>query len=304
MEKNFYHELMQNRDFTDKLGNLSSIQINDFDFINKNLVVPLRYYQNEALFALQYFLNLNSDNYFKKELIEDVGGKKIPFLSFELATGSGKTLSIGSNILYLYKKGYKDFLIITPNTFIYDKTIKNFSLNNKKCVFSEEIPLKINLVTGDNYKDKTCEYDEDADLTIYVFNIQKFFEKSSGEAKKQDDSFGVPYTLRPLEESFWEDSSGNTISFVEFLKRRRLMIFTDEAHHYQEKASFEAIKELNPEMVLEYTATALEDPKEKRKQKVVYKYSISNLIEDGHAKKIRAIGYANLHESESNEVTD
>jgi len=304
MLKNFYQHLMKDINFSYSLENFESSQINNFEFVNKNLFFPMRDYKQEALFALQYFLNLSNDNYFKKELIEDIDGKKIPFLGFEIATGAGKTSMIGSNMLYLYKKGYRDFMIITPNTFIYDKTIKNFTLNDKKCIFSEEMPLKVNLITGENYKDKTCEYDDGAEITIYVFNIQKFFEKNSSSDKKQDESSGVPYTLRPLEESFWKDGAGNTIPFVDFLKKRRLIIFTDEAHHYQEEKSFETIKQLNPEMVIEYTATALETSKNKREQKIIYKYSISQLIEQKYAKTIRALGYSNIHEISSNQVSE
>lgn len=304
MAKNFYQDLKKDINYSSHLDNLESLHIQNFEFINRNLTFPMRYYKEEALFTLQYFLDLPSDNYFKKALLEEIGDKKIPFMGFEIATGAGKTSIIGANMLYLYKRGYKNFLIITPNTFIYEKTIRNFSVNDKKCVFSEEIPLKINLITGENYKDRTCEYDEDADITIYVFNIQKFFEKNSGNEKKQDESSGVPYVLRPLEESFWKDDSGNTISFVDFLRKRNLVIFTDEAHHYQNDASSEAIKQMDPELVLEYTATAIENHKEKREQKVIYKYSISQFIEDKYAKKIRAIGYANLHESKSNQVSE
>jgi len=57
--------------------------------------------------------------------------------------------------------------------------------------------------------------------TIYVFNMQKFYDKStfSGKKDSEDTMKGVPYVRRPLEESLWRDKNGHhTISFVEFLR--------------------------------------------------------------------------------------
>ena len=189
---------------------------------------------------------------------------------------------MGANILYLFKKGYRDFLIITPSTPIYEKTIRNFTIDDKRSVFNIDTPLKFNLVTGDSYKDKTCAYDDNADMSIFVFNIHKFFERSSG---KQDESKGVSYTHRPLEESYWKDEQNNTIPFVDFLRKKELVIITDEAHHYQNTKSAEVVKELLPDMVLEYTATALELESEKKQQKVIYKYAIKELIKENMQKR-------------------
>jgi len=301
MTKTFYQELKDDKNYQDKLANFESKQITNLEFINKNLENPLRYYQERALFTLNYFLGLSNEDYFKKKLTEKMDDHIIPFYGFEMATGSGKTLLMAANILELLKKGYKDFLILTPNSPIYEKTIQNFSLDHKRCVISDETNLKFNLVTGDTYKDKTCNFEESADFNVYIFNIQKFFERG---ADKQDDSKGIAYTHRPLEESYWKDDSNNTIPFIEFLRKRKLIIISDEAHHYQAKQSSEVIKELIPQMVLEYTATARENDSDKKEQKVIYKYSIKDLIKDKYAKKIRALGYANLEERPTTQVTD
>lgn len=59
----------------------------------------LRPYQREALqYAITYFDN-------------DFDGKETqPDLLFQMATGSGKTLLMAAMILFLYKKGYRNFL--------------------------------------------------------------------------------------------------------------------------------------------------------------------------------------------------
>ena len=66
---------------------------------NLNPAFELRPYQ-EAAFAsfIHYFSN-------------DVSGKEKPLhLLFNMATGSGKTLIMAGLILYLYEKGYRNFL--------------------------------------------------------------------------------------------------------------------------------------------------------------------------------------------------
>lgn len=287
-------------------------------FVESNLKYPLRYYQKEALFVFEDLAYYTPDTVpYKKELLEQVNDKRVGFYTFEMATGSGKTLLMGATILDLYKnKGIKHFLIISPNTTLNEKTIKNFQdpKFSNKTVWNDRLSVKINVVTSDNYQQQQdMFYHEDADLNIYIFNISKFFEvggKTSEESMK-----GQPYVKRPIETSPWKDEFGNTISFMEYLRQQELAIITDEAHHYQNiniegirgnKSSFDVIKELQPQIVLEFTATAVENITNKRMQKIIYKYSIKDFIEDGFSKKIRAIGMKNdaVDISSENELTD
>jgi type III restriction enzyme len=57
-----------------------------------------------------------------------------------MATGSGKTLIMAGLILYLYEKGYRNFLFFVNATTIIEKTKDNF-LNNLsiKYLFSQKI---------------------------------------------------------------------------------------------------------------------------------------------------------------------
>lgn len=209
-----------------------------------------------------------------------------------MATGSGKTLLMGALILYLHMyERFKDFLIITPTSEIYKKTINNFDMMSNKCVFSNSMIHKYNVITGDNFTDKSSNYDEDMDFTIHIFNIQKFFERTTGELKLDKE----------WEESFWKDGLGNIISFREYLKRNQLVIITDEAHHYQKfkiqgknQTSGNVIVSLEPELVLEFTATAIteEQSQDRRAQKIIYNYHINKFISDGYGKKVRAYGYS------------
>ena len=90
-------------------------------------------------------------------------------LVIQAATGSGKTLLMGATILDLWHKGYKDFLILTPNTILFDKTIENFTPRAVKSIFGDGWNLTYNLVTGNSYRDKTCNWEDDRDISFYVF---------------------------------------------------------------------------------------------------------------------------------------
>jgi len=271
--------------------------------LEKRMKHNFRYYQKEALTALDFFIKLTEGfRYpFREEIIEEEYGN-IPFYGFEMATGSGKTMLMGASIIHLHKeKKYRDFLIITPNKTIYDKTIRNFDHTHRECVYSNNIGLKYNLITGDNYMDRSSGYDENADFNVYIFNIQKFFDTEAGTRKVDKE----------WEESVWKDPTGNTITFRQHLINQKLVIITDEAHHYQQfrvgrsgKSSGDVILELKPELVLEYTATAIHEDRERRQQKIIYGYGIKSFIEDGYSKIVRAFGYSGSPDKqEGNTVT-
>jgi len=300
----FYNRLKNDETYKQQLQKIDQKFINDLE---KYMAHDFRYYQKQALAVFDFFQKFPRDQYaFKDELYErDFAEGTIPFYGFEMATGSGKTLLIGALILYLHKYGgYKNFLIITPGTTIYDKTISNFDVMNKKCVFSNYMDIKFNIVTGDNFTDKSSNYQKDADLNICIFNIQKFFDRETGTLRIDKE----------WEESFWKDKLGNTISFRDYLKNEKLVIITDEAHHYQKfrvgrgkRSSGDIIVSLEPEMVLEFTATAIteEESQSRRAQKITYNYPINDFITDGYGKKVRAYGYTGSpYKAETAEVTE
>jgi len=66
------------------------------DNLNPNF--KLREYQKEAIARFIYYLEQDPNKINPSELL------------FHMATGSGKTLLMAANILYLYDKGYRNFL--------------------------------------------------------------------------------------------------------------------------------------------------------------------------------------------------
>ena len=277
----YYDDLKKDKTYQNKISDEEKQFIKEIE--SSLNFSKFRYYQREALNIFDFFFNQTDDYYFKKQLKEG----DIYYYGFEMATGSGKTYLIGANINYLRSKGIKNFLILTPNTTVYHKTIKNFDLNNTKCIFNGNLNFKYNLITGEDYTGRSNSYDSQIDTNIFVFNIQKFFDRITGD--KTESGLKIK---RAWEQGALRDNHGNSISLHDFLVNKELTIITDEAHHYQQKKSSDVIKDLKPIYVLEFTATAVEDGLWRRKQKIIYKYSINRYINDKFGKKIRALGHS------------
>ncbi|MHB0888055.1 DEAD/DEAH box helicase family protein [Acidithiobacillus sp.] len=256
---------------------------------------PLRDYQLDALYTLHHIyefaegaihapktLNLKQYEHVRELLdeVDDDSGRKAPFIGFEMATGSGKTMLMGAALYYLNKvRRIRHFLIITPSsTEIYKKTIRNFTVGNPQSVWADDAPFRFNLITGDNYKDYGTLLDGDEDAWIFVFNIDKFGTNATN-------------TKKPWESSIWKDATGNTISLLEFLAQEDLVIITDEAHHAQSRTARNLIQNFRPQAVLEFTATAVEAQRgdAKKNQTIVYKYDIRRFLEEKYGKLVRVL---------------
>ncbi|MEQ6122646.1 DEAD/DEAH box helicase family protein [Pseudotenacibaculum sp. MALMAid0570] len=261
---------------------------------------PFRYYQKEAIYTLHSIYKqaidvCKSPDEIQKNLLRQKGYKHIkpllekvnketgqlaPFIGYEMATGSGKTMLMGATVYYLNKyHNVKNFLIVTPSsTEIYKKTIRNFTKGTNETVWNDEVPFKFNLITGDNYKDTKDLFTTDTDANIFIFNIDKFGTNAT-QTKKQ------------WEGSDWKDKEGNTISLLKFLSQNDLVIITDEAHHAQSRKAKQVINAFHPLAVIEFTATAVETERSqaKKNQTIVYKYDIKRFLEDKYGKKVRVL---------------
>lgn len=257
----------------------------------------LRGYQMEALYLLDYLVKCPDNKPEKKDLLDDVDKDaqlKAPFLGFEMATGSGKTMLMGACMYFLSQRyGIRNFLIITPaSTDIYQKTIRNFQIGNYESVWAPDTPFTFNLITGDNYT-QNLFFDDSKDANIFVFNIAKFGANATN-------------TEKTWESAVWRDEQGNSIGIRQFLKDKPLVIITDEAHHAQTTTAKRIIKNFHPQLVLEFTATSTEtDSKtEKTRQSNVHKYDIRRFLEDGHGKLVRALALKTDDRKRKDEVTD
>lgn len=238
-------------------------------FVKENLPdrFPLRQYQKEAMARFAYALTKDDENI------------QYPIhLLFHMATGAGKTLIMASNILHLYEEGYRRFLFVVNNKEIVRKTKENFlNTSSPKYLFKEKI-----LNNGQQIEIRSIETFDEADddsINIIFTTIQGLREK----------------VLFPRE---------NSLTFEDF-EREKVVILSDEAHHFSASTKEEeekvhtwenvikTILESNEENVLlEYTATAEvehEAVQEKYKDKILYNYNLRAFRKDKYSKEVKVL---------------
>ena len=153
----------------------------------------LRPYQVEA-FA-RFFRCLNGD----------FPGKEYPLhFAWNMATGSGKTLIMTGLILYLYERGYRNFLFFVNSTNIIEKTKDNF-LNplSSKYLFAEGIQIggrRIAVTPVANFEGANPD-----DINLCFTTIQKLHLDVNSEKE-------------------------NALTFEDF-RQHKIVLIADEAHH-------------------------------------------------------------------------
>ena len=203
---------------------------------------------------------------------------------FHMATGSGKTMIMAGLMLYLYKKGYRNFLFFVNLSNIVNKTRENF-LNalSSKYLFADEIRLN-----GERAQIKE------------VSNFQY----------SDDDAINICFTTtQGLHSDMWT-AKENSISYDDFADKKVVLI-SDEAHHLNvdtktleknkdEQANYHSweytvrrIFEMNKDNVLlEFTATCdIHNPqiRSEYESKIVYDYPLSKFRADGYSKEIKTL---------------
>lgn len=203
---------------------------------------------------------------------------------FHMATGSGKTMIMAGLMLYLYKKGYRNFLFFVNLSNIVNKTRDNF-LNalSSKYLFADEVRL-----AGERVPIKEVTNFQDAD----------------------ENAINICFTTtQGLHSDMWM-AKENAISFDDF-EGKRVVLISDEAHHLNvdtktleknkdEQANYHSweqtvcrIFEKNKENVLlEFTATCdIHNPqiRAEYESKIVYDYPLSKFRADGYSKEIKTL---------------
>lgn len=235
----------------------------------------LRPYQT---IALQDFIA-----HFEMERDEVPWSRKFPSQTlFHMATGSGKTLVMAALILYLYGRGYRDFLFFVNSTNVLEKTRDNFlNAGSSKYLFREDLRMN-----GD---------------PILVQEVTNFQES-------QPDGVNICFsTIQGLHTDLTFPRE-DQMTFDDF-EERRVVLISDEAHHINaltkrskdlsqaeidEERSWEntvaRIFGSHPENVmLEFTATLdLANPAiaAKYEDKIVANYPLERYRSDGYSKEI------------------
>ena len=268
MSEQFLYQKLDNYKEGNILKNLPEI-------IEKGLAknISLREYQKDAF---QYFVTYFENNGLRKN-------KQLHSL-FHMATGSGKTVIMAGLILYLFTKGYKNFIFFVNQTNVIEKTKENF-LNelSTKYLFNENIEYlgeKIRIKMVDNFQNSLVNGN---DINICFTTTQKLH-------------------IDLL------DNKENSLTYADF-EDNKIVFISDESHHLNantkklnkteknEKETWEtsiinAFHSNKDSVLLEFTATVdLKDKNinEKYKDKIIFNYPLKNFRESLYTKEFQNI---------------
>ena len=237
---------------------------------NLNRRIKLRPYQEEALARFEYYFDDYKHRHWPMHLL------------FHMATGSGKTVVMAANILYLYKKGYRNFIFFVNATNVIEKTRVNFlDPSSSKFLFSEKIVID--------------------DKIVEVKEVENFDASDK-------DAINIHFTTVQGLHSRINEPRENAVTLEE-LKDKKIVLLSDEAHHINAltkkslskteenyrtwESTIDRVFTSNDENVmLAYTATVeLKDPKiaEKYSDKIIYQYDLQKFCADKYSKEIRLL---------------
>ena len=236
------------------------------EYIAANLSFELRPYQREAF--ENFITHFENDNCPHPTQV-----------LFHMATGSGKTLIMAGLILYLYERGYRNFLFFVNLSNIVDKTRENFlNAAADKYLFAKEI-----ILSGKRVRVNVVENFQHADADA----INICFSTTQGLHLKM---------FAPREGS---------MTFDDFAECKTVLI-SDEAHHLNvdtrnpseaekenRKTWEQTVKHIfrqNAENVLlEFTATCDVDNlliRAEYEDKIIFDYPLQKFYNDGYSKEI------------------
>ena len=234
---------------------------------NLNPQFKLRPYQKEAFARYFYYM----DQYKRKQ--------KPYHLLFNMATGSGKTLIMAGLILYLYEKGYRNFLFFVNSKNIIEKTKDNF-LNtiSSKYLFSDKILFDnkhIEVKNVSNFADVNVQ-----DINICFTTIQQLHTDINQE---KEDCITVE-DFKDKKIVFLSDESHHNQTTT---KQKRLN--HNEEKHNWENTVIKLFRANQENILLEFTATmdfmnkAIEA---KYFGKIIYKYDLKQFRSDKYSKDV------------------
>lgn len=261
--KSFLYQKIENfKEFTE----LPSIP--DYILDNLSPVFKMRDYQKDAF---EYFLTYMENDKFSKN--------KQTHLLFHMATGAGKTYIMAGSMLYLYNRGYRNFLFFVNTNNIIEKTKDNFlNVKSSKYLFNEYIVIngeKVNINIVDNFDDSI------------------------------DDCINIKFTTIQQLHIDLNNHKENSLTVNDF-EDKKIVLISDESHHVNsdtkkkkikkeekekndswEKSVTEIFRANKDNIMLEFTATC--DLKnlnvnEKYRDKIVFDYPLLKFRESGYTK--------------------
>lgn len=261
------NKLSMEYDSLEKRGHISK-DAPSFIIDNINQKLRLRSYQ---ISAISRFI----------EYYDNEPNKEFPIqLLFNMATGSGKTLIMAATMLFLYEKGYRNFIFFVDKTNIIRKTIDNFlNKESSKYLFNKNV-----FIDGQE---------------VLIKKVDSFSESSA-------NSINIIFSTIAGLHSKLNNPKENSLIYKDFEKDKTVFI-SDEAHHInaltRKDKSKEDVENISSweytvnklvnshkdNVLLEFTATIdWEDELifRKYKDRVLFEYDLKKFREDKFSKDV------------------
>jgi len=236
-----------------------------------NPLLELREYQKEAIGRFDFYFKEYSNRQFPSQIL------------FHMATGSGKTLIMAANIVYLYKQGYRNFIFFVNSVNIIEKTRNNF-LNqlSEKYLFAPKIII-------DNKE-------------VHIEEVQNF------EAVNSNDINIIFTTIQGLHTRL-NYPKEDALTYADF-EGKDIVLISDEAHHLQTltktnltkteeenqkswEYTVERVFQSSPKnILLEFTATidlSNQYVTDKYNDKIIYQYDLKQFRIDKFSKELEVL---------------
>ena len=187
----------------------------------------------------------------------------------DVATGVGKTYVLAGAIEYLAEQGYRDFAIVTPGRTVTRKTVRNFTSGDPKSLLPgmEVDPVVITSETFSSPAVATAMADPER-VKVYIFTVQALLKPKTKMGRKThnfDEDLG---------DSFYEKLRSSV----------GLVVLADEYHLYGGKEFSKAVRGLDPQILLGFTATP---PKS---APVIFRYPLAAAIAERYVKTPAIVG--------------
>jgi type III restriction enzyme len=218
----------------------------------------------------------------------DVEGRRPPFEAvIDSATGVGKTYILaGAMELFATAYGVRDFVIVTPGRTILEKTRDNLTPGHPKSLLGR-MSFSPVVVTADNFATPVMRtgMDDPIQVKVYLFTVQSLIKPEAKTGRKTRD---------------FQEGLG-TEFYAHLQATTPLVVFADEHHTYYGPAFSNAVRELQPWVLVGLTATP--DRKTPPEQ-IIFRYPLAAAIADKLVKTPVIVGRRDDRKDALTKLTD
>lgn len=214
---------------------------------------------------------------------ERLHGEKQTHLLFRMATGSGKTYCMAASILYLYQKGFRNFLFFVDDVNIIEKTKLNFTDSyNQKFLFAKEIVIegkKVAINEVENFR-----HSNDDAINIKFTTIQKL----ASDLKKNQENTMIRSDFSKIKVAIISDEAHHMNALTKKGKKEKISSQEKDSLKSWEEAGEFVFRSNRNNLLLEFTATMdlkVENIRNKYKDKIIFNYPLLKFREDGYTKE-------------------